>query len=53
MDDATVRATLGAGVNMGSIRMSILVDLEHPPNEKYFQATGTKKGQWYHSGGKI
>lgn len=53
MDDATVRMTLGAGINMGSLRGSILVDLQHPPNEKYFQDTGSKKGQWYHSGGKI
>lgn len=53
MDEGTLQAVLGAGINMGSIHGSVLVDMTNPHNEKYHQAVGTKKGQWYHDTGKI
>lgn len=53
MDEGTLQAVLGAGINMGSIHGSVLVDMTNPHDEKYHQAVGTKKGQWYHDTGKI
>jgi hypothetical protein len=53
MEEATLRGIIGVGINASSIQGSVLIDLQRPPNARYFQDTGSKKGQWYRDTGKI